>query len=374
MSYELTKEQLKQSAYYCAAGIDIQPIVRFGDIVNDFIYVTLDVSKTELINGLKASISKANTSLQKENASLELISYVDFEIDQIEHEKQNRLIFDKPDYFSEEEFKTYSKSISPFYERNDDYFLVFDLRLTIGHLERNIRLFHITGEALATYDVIFRNQGIAPLIFISIQTGLIEIPERFSNKMFELSLSKPKIWLRGVWISKEKEFRVLHPEIFNDEVFSTQGIYNENIGEYRGWEVEPLKEINSSYDESKTIRIVKAYGMKSEWQDVGDVQLSSKGLIINKKLDKYNGNMSRDYQINKLHFPLSNLQELTREIEAFSKLQPAIKEIRVAIFPAGFESFELMLNDFYVNYTEQSAYNLIIDIFYANKSDLKRDF
>ncbi len=41
MSFKLTKKQLKNSAYYCAARIDFQPILRFGDIVKNFIYKKL---------------------------------------------------------------------------------------------------------------------------------------------------------------------------------------------------------------------------------------------------------------------------------------------------------------------------------------------
>jgi hypothetical protein len=369
MTYRLTKEQLKESAYYCAAGIDLQPVVRFGDIISDFIYVTVGLSKKELIAGIEDFINDLNPSLESLDAKLEILSISDINLEEIEHTKQNRLLAGFPDYFTREDFENYQNAIKPFYHKTDDYYLEFNLLLKIGHLERNIRLFHITGEALATYDVIFRKQNIAPKVFISIQTGLIEIPEKFSNRMFELSSAKPKVWLRGVWVNPERASGV-----FNSDVFNASGLFNERIGEYRGWKVISSSEINSVFDDSKTYRIVKSYGMKDEWQNVGSLELKSQGLIINKRFEKYNGNMASKYHFNKVHFPLSQLFELYEEIKVFSDENPLIKEIRIAILPAGYESFELMLDEFIEKVVGSKDFDLIIDIFYINKSDINRNF
>jgi hypothetical protein len=369
MSFRLTKEQLKESAYYCAAGIDLQPIVRFGDIISDFIYVTVGLSKKELIVGFENFINDLNSSLESFNSRLELLSVSDINLEEIEHTKQNRLLAEFPDYFTKEDFENYHNAIKPFYDRTDDYFLEFNLLLKIGHLERNIRLFHITGEALATYDVIFRKQNIAPKVFISIQTGLIEIPERFSNRMFELSSDKPKIWLRGVWVKPEDSYNDYKPDVFN-----TKGVFNEQIGEYRGWKVISSSEINSIFDDTKTYRIVKSYGMKDEWQNVGTVELKSQGLIVNKRFEKYNGNIASNYHFNEVHFPLSRLFYLYEKVKEFSIDNPSIKEIRIAILPTGYESFELMLEEFIKKYIGSKDFDLIIDIFYINKSDINRNF
>jgi hypothetical protein len=308
-------------------------------------------------------------SLESLDSSLEMLSVSDINLEEIEHKRQNRLLAEFPDYFTKEDFENYHNAIKPFYHRTDDYYLEFNLLLKIGHLERNIRLFHITGEALATYDVIFRKQNIAPKVFISIQTGLIEIPEKFSNRMFELSSEKPKIWLRGVWVKPEDSYNDCNPDVFN-----TKGVFNEQIGEYRGWKVISSSEINSIFDTSKTYRIVKSYGLKEEWQNMGTVELQSQGLIVNKKFEKYNSNMAPNYHFNKVQFPLSRLFELYEEINVFSIENPKIKEIRIAILPFGYESFELMLNEFIRKYVCSKDFNLVIDVYYINKSDLHRIF
>ena len=46
--YKLSKDALSKSAYYCAAETDIQPLLRFGDIISDFIYLFLLFLDTHL--------------------------------------------------------------------------------------------------------------------------------------------------------------------------------------------------------------------------------------------------------------------------------------------------------------------------------------
>jgi len=57
-SYKLSKSQLEASAYYCGAGIDFQPILRFGDIVMDYVYVTAGLTKVEFLDGVDRFIKK----------------------------------------------------------------------------------------------------------------------------------------------------------------------------------------------------------------------------------------------------------------------------------------------------------------------------
>jgi hypothetical protein len=241
--------------------------------------------------------------------------------------------------------------------------------LKIGHIERQIRLFHLTGEALATYDVIYRKQNIAPKLFISIQTGLIEIPEILSNRMFELSSAKPKIWLRGVWAKRQKDLNGYKPDIFNPK-----GIFNEEIGEYRRWKVISNPEINSLLDDAKTYRLVKSYGIKVDWLNIGTVEIKSNGILVTKRFEKYNSNLASNYHFNEIHFPLSRLFELYEKVKDYSNENPNVKEIRIAILPFGYESFEIMLSEFIDKYKMSTSFNLIIDVFYINKSDINRFF
>ena len=179
MSYRLTKIQLESSAYYCGAGIDFQPILRFGDVVENFIYVTAGLTKNEFLNGIDEFIQNTHEELNKNDSSLEKISTSNISINEIEHTRSTRLIFGKPDYFSQNDYDNYLQSMRQFIDKKDEFHLEIFLILKMGNIEKSIRLFHLSGEALATYDLIYRRQNIAPKVFISIQTGLIEIPSRF---------------------------------------------------------------------------------------------------------------------------------------------------------------------------------------------------
>ncbi len=373
MSFKLTKKQLENSAYYCAAGMDFQPILRFGDIIENFIYVTAGLSKDDFLNGINEFISNIQDELNRNNSSLTLEYILPVSIQDIEHPITNRLVSGKPDYLSQEDYENYLRSMNQFISKTDEFHLEICFKLRIGNIEKEIKLFHLSGEGLATYDIIFRKQDIAPKVFISIQTGLIEIPSRFSNRLFELSSAKPKIWLRGVWDKNENNENngLFHPEVFN-----LYGIYNEFIGEYKNWKVDITENIENATDRDKPIRKVKAYGQSSEWIDTKTYSIKKEGLIINKllrpcpRLEK----LAPEYDLIKLHFPFSKIFEIVNEANDFKNQNNDINRVRIAILPGGYECFEIMLDDFFENYQRNEQYEIEIDVFYVNKSDIKRDF
>jgi hypothetical protein len=368
MSFKITKKQLENSAYYCAAGMDFQPILRFGDIIENFIYVTAGLSKDDFLNGINEFISNIQGELNRNNSSLTLESILPISIEEIEHPITNRLVSGKPDYFSQEDYENYLRSMNQFIKKTDEFYLEICFKLRIGNIEKEIKLFHLSGEGLATYDIIFIKQGIAPKVFISIQTGLIEIPNGFSNRLFELSSAKPKIWLRGVWVKNEDLF------INRPEVFSPNGIFNEIIGEYKNWKVDITENIENATNRDKPFRKVKAYAQSSEWIDTKTYSIKKEGLIINKLLGSYNGGMTPEYDLIKLHFPFSKIFEIVNEASDFKKQNNDINRVRIAILPGGYECFEIMLDNFFETYQRNEQYEIEIDVFYVNKSDLRRDF
>jgi len=364
MPYELTRDQLINSAYYCGAGFDLQPILRFGDMIENFVYVSVGFQRDEFINGIKEFIS----NIKCLNLELNLESYKDIDITDIEHPIGNRLIVGIPDYFEDHDYLYYSKTFLQFYNAEHDFHLKMCFTLRINEIEKTIKLFHISGEALATYDAIFRRQGIAPKVFISIQTGMLEISDGITNDLFRLSDAKPKIWVRGVW-ERNENWDYHYPDVFNE-----RGLYNEKIGEFKNWKVTVDQDIQGVTNSQKLFRIVKAYGQDFEWQHITNDTLEYHNVVINKKLEKYNGNMANNYNLLKLHFPLSNIHEIPNEEDQVFQQNPHLTEIKIAILPFGYECFELMLNEFFENYMPNNFYNLSIDIFYANKSDLDRNW
>jgi hypothetical protein len=356
-----SKKDLQSCAYYAGAGIDIQPILKFGDYISDFIYVSVGITKIQLIEGIEHCIKLANQNLI--NSSIKILNISDFKITDIEHKPENRLVSSLPDYFEEHQHRNYFENFSQFYNKRDDYNLKFDIELNIGGIIRQIRLIHITGEALATYDVIFRKQQIAPKMFISIQTGLIEIPNNFSNRMFELSATRPKIWLRGKW-----NYR-LFDETMHNQVFSTEGIYNRRIGEYDYWDANFNYQIDGVTNPENDYRTVKAFGEDSVWKYPNGYQviLKNEGIIINKNLGLYFERKDYYHSV-KRHFELTRMDEIYQEF-----LNSDEQTYRVVITPGGYEMYELYLQAFVKNFNPIKDRLLHIDIFYEHISDLIRD-
>jgi hypothetical protein len=357
----LSKKDLQSCAYYAGAGIDIQPILRFGDYISDFIYVSVGITKKQLIEGIENCINLANQNLI--NSSIKILNISDFKITDIEHNATNRLVSIKPDYFDEDQHRSYFENFSQFYNERDDFNLKFDIELNIGGIIRQIRLIHLTGEALATYDVIFRKQQIAPKMFISIQTGRIEIPNNFSNRMFELSDSRPKIWLRGKW-----DYGILD-NVMHDRVFSTRGIYNQIIGEYIYWNANFNFEIDGTTNPENYFRTVKAFGEDIIWEYPNGYQVTqqNEGLNINKILGLYS-DIKDYYNLKKRHFKLTRLDEIYQEF-----LNSDEQTYRVVITPGGYEMYELYLQAFVKNFNPIKDRLLYIDIFYEHISDLIRN-
>jgi uncharacterized FlaG/YvyC family protein len=215
---------------------------------------------------------------------------------------------------------------------------------------------------LATYDQIFRQQGIAPKLFISIQSGLIEFPANFSDKMFRQSVSKPKVWLRGIWSTEEFTW--------NLNVYEPFGLFNERIGEFRQWRVDLSEDMENLANSNYPLREVAAYGQASEWQNIGSLTLEKKGLKINKLLQRHNRTMEVNYH-KTIYIPLTKIYEIEKTAgDLFT--QNANLNIRIAILPYWLECCEICLYDFYQNYPTNESYTLEIDIFYANKLDLHR--
>jgi hypothetical protein len=375
MSYRLTKIQLESSIYYCGAGIDFQPILRFGDVVENFIYVTAGLTKNEFLNGIDEFIKNTHEELNKNDSSLEKISTSNISINEIEHPMSTRIIFGKPDYFSQNDYDNYLQSMRQFIDKKDEFHLEIFLILKMGNIEKSIRLFHLSGEALATYDLIYRRQNIAPKVFISIQTGLIEIPSRFSNRLFELSKVKPKIWLRGVWT--DTDHRLDHMYV-DSAVFNKNGIFNQYIGEYRNWQVLNSGSINSHYNSDKKYRIVKAYGESLFWNNFNKTSSFSKqGITINKILGGYDSaSMSGNYNIVKTNFPLTKISEIVSEASEYYRcIKNSVEnKVKVCIVPGGFECFEAFLQPFFESFLINLEWVLQIDIYYINKSDFNREF
>lgn len=386
--YKLSKQQLSNSAYYCAAGIDLQPLLRFSDIIDDFIYVSVDIKKETLINGITKSIKNLNEEI---GDFLSLESCENFKLSEIEHPKQDKYLNWKPSYLTDRQFREYMDAFLPLAKKCEHYYIHFKIKRKIGNNEKLLNLYYITGEALASYDALYVQQKIAPKIFISIQTGVIEIPEQFSDKMFREHDQKPLIWLRGVWGS----------DFENYSVFKNYGIFNKEIGMFTNWDSGLGVKIEDVTNPEKNVNTVMAYGQSINWSN--DFQKETKKaefIEINKLLQPYNGSYDTDYTIGARDSRQTNfwsenekirkyiddksvrkispallLQEYLHiiylEYEYFAN-QPDTSEFRRSLIPMGYESEEIYIDEFLKNFASINNVKLILDIYYNNPLDYTR--
>jgi hypothetical protein len=383
---KLTKERLKNSSYYCAAGIDLQPLLRFGDITSDFIYVSLDIKREEYINSIKSYVDNLNT--KKNKTILKINSILDFKLTDIEHPKQGQLINRKPEWMENNDFENYLANFNVIHKNSEHYNLHINFTLTIGSIEKTLNLFYITGESLATYEAIFVSQDIAPKFFISIQSGLIEIPSRFTNRMFETHSQRPKVWIRGVWTDSSFD-----DEYNRQDVFNLYGLYNKKIGEFRNWDSQMGINIVGTTDASRKFRVVRAYGEQKEWEISDDVkkivfESKNKNLKIRKLLENWNGNLTENYSDGLADFDLSDfhnqrnentillpIEYIYEEYKFIAENHPKIKAYKKAITQIGnYESEEMYLPKFIEDFKVINNVKLYIDIYYKCELDFRRDF
>jgi hypothetical protein len=397
---KLTKEGLKNCAFYCAAGIDLQPLLRFGDIVSDFIYASIDIKKKEFIEGIKLFVDNLNKG--KGEIVLEIISISDFQVSDIEHPKQNRVINKVPEYMNSNDYKDYLDNFNRERMEAEHYNLHINFTLKIGNIVKSLNLFHITGEALATYEALFVRQNIAPKIFISIQTGLIEIPSRFTNTMFESHSQRPKVWIRGVW-TDDPWNQSVEMDVNTDGVFTPFGLYNKKIGEFRNWDSQMGVKIDGTTDPSKKYRVVRAYGESEYWNNTekDEVIIEMEGIKVRKLFKSFNSGLHKDYavhysnywkeyhqneilfieypqlpnQLNSLKYNNSNyLDRVYQEYVFFANNYSNAESYNRASMPYGSEAEEGYISTFIKEFQIVNDIKLHLDIYYRCELDFNRDF
>ncbi len=383
---KLSSDRLKNSVYYCAAGIDLQPLLRFGDITSDFVYVSIGIKRKDLIKGLETFV--ANLNIQKNNTILKINSIHNFDFHDIDYLDQGHLFYRKPDWISDNDFARYKASFSELIINSEQYKLHVNFTLFIGPIERSLDLFYISGEGLSVYEALFVIQNIAPKIFISIQSGLIEVPSVFTNRMFASHTNRPKVWIRGVWTDNS-----IYNEDFRPDVFNISGHFNKQIGDFRNWDSHLGANVQGVTDDSKKYRLVKGYGEEKEWTLSDDdrnilYESKNKNLRIRKLFQHWSGDLYENYSDGLADFDFSNfkmklnkdstilyLDNIYEEYKFISEQHPKIKAYKKAILQIGeFESTEMYLSHFIKSFKVINNVKLIIDIYYKNELDFIRSF
>jgi hypothetical protein len=374
IKYKLTKTQLEESAYYCGAGIDLQPLLRFGDVISDFVYVTFDLKEKEFVDSIEEYLRRLALLLNPK-CSLKLVQVENLLITDIEHNQRGRLLYGKPEYLNDNQYRNLVQSTTA--RRNDieDFHKILTFELRIGSSVKTLRVFNLTGEALATYQVLYVNQNIAPKIFISIQTGLIERPHYFSNAMFESHQVRPKVWIRGFWYSTENWGNYFDI----NEVFSTTGVYNKIIGEFMNWDAHMGIDLHALGVTSRHYpdRLVKAFGEKKEWEKytLEDKVFKNENLIIRFTFQRFVN--SPQIQNSGAVILRNNAENNFFLDDVYNKYLETssnnnINNYNVIVIPYGYECQLLYTDEFVRNFVPVNNTKLIIDVYFAYSFDFIR--
>jgi hypothetical protein len=370
--FHLSKSGLENSAYYCGSGIDLQPLLRFSDIVDNFVYVCVGIERQQWIAGIRHFVDRLNDGC--ECPKLEILTVKNININDIEHPSASHFL-PLPAYLTQQEYDDYVIAFIPFFNRQR---FVFEIafRVYCGCDKfKEIKLYCVHGEALATYEAFYVRQNIAPKIFISIQAGLIEQPAVFTNRMFELHRHRPKVWVRGVWTNNPYGFDHFFPHVFNP-----YGLYDTKIGEFWDWDPCHGYFIEGTTDpENMPYRIVRAFGESNRWRiDNNSVVLEGDMLQITKIRGHYNGVMVGRYNLGRLDLPPSGycgnyLQFLYERYVEWANQHPG-QIATIAVIPSGYEMTEGCMEDFVRTFKPVNNVRLEADIFYTEALDFFRRF
>ena len=375
--FDLTPDQMSASVYYGAAGIDIQPLLRFGDMASDFIYVNAGLECNEFIRG----VGHALRSLEADHPGM---------LRCIERHPVGRLpgplLVGYPAFMNEGQRSSYQETFGPYRRDAGTCCWMFRFELRVGTSIRELRLWHFNGEAIATYDIMFIRRKLAPKIFISIQQGLLERPDYLTNAMFASCSVRPKVWVRGIWSTTEFP-------CFDREVFDAVGIYNQKIWETSGWNADFGYHIEGTTDpRHHPYRCVAGYGEMEVWDQIapsGDItELYGDHVTIRKRNIRHTPT---------LHFGYTS--KTNNDIQAILAIPPnppcvryysadALKQCeyeRVAhLSPPVYTTFryawchyqsqEMYYEEFVNRFTSLHGVHLECDIFYMWPLEYQRNF
>lgn len=221
--YLLSKEDFTKSFYYPASGIDLNPLVRFSHLTDTFVYVNLQLSENKLEELLKKELILMQNLIKLENES------VIFNIKDVEA-NFNPLNYRK--YFSNDTMKEYMEIFSNDMKEKNLWGKLMFFKRRIGNLERKLKLYYFTGEAIATYVALSQEGIYAPKIVCTIQSGNMDEPDGFFSNVFRQHKNKPEIWVRGFQPIYDVNRIESHRK---NEVLSMKGLYNKKVQSYGYW-------------------------------------------------------------------------------------------------------------------------------------------
>ncbi len=276
---KITKELFEKSFFSIGAGLDIEPLLRFTNIIDTFIYVNLYIDLTSIEKWYDNVFSRGDFEIIDKTIieNFDELDYFELNQNYISH-------LTNPDFITREDLIAYQNTFrSAMYEKQ--FAIIYKLHRK--SVNRNITLYFFTGEGIASYIALSQNGLFAPKILSTIETGVLEHPDSIMNNLLSKANRKlPLMWIRGF----EPRY---YPYGLHNNALDSLGIFNKKNLDFNtkwncGWTYSPRQQTIERYCKGFT---------------------SNEGLLYLKKLE-----LKNDYKNPKHSFFFGKIEENSKNI------------------------------------------------------------
>jgi hypothetical protein len=197
----ITKENFQNSFYYIGVGLDIEPLFRFSHLCDHFLFANLYLPKQTVKDYYDKELKEReffNGFLNKQQV-IEVVDVQEIDdFDETTHFGLNHCftsLLENPAFISRHELQGYREAFSEAIHE-EQWALVYKIKHIAS--DREITLVYFTGEGLASYMALSNGGEIAPKVFCTIETKVLEHPNSLMHRFFKTSASRPAIWVRGL--------------------------------------------------------------------------------------------------------------------------------------------------------------------------------
>ncbi|MFP7754445.1 hypothetical protein ACLG6S_07295 [Thermodesulfobacteriota bacterium B35] len=188
---KITPAVFAKSFFYIGPGYDIEPLLRFTHLTDTFMYVNIYLSLREVLRWYDEQFS-----LHPDIEVVEKKVLRDF--DETRHftlHPDYRSHLMRPTFLKAGELEDYLRAFADALEL-PQWAVIY--RLKRKSSGREITLYYLTAEGLASYIALSHNGIYAPRILATIRTNVLEKPHGPLNSFFtDNKARKPKLWIRG---------------------------------------------------------------------------------------------------------------------------------------------------------------------------------
>lgn len=223
-----TKHDFESCLFYAASGTDLQPLLRYSNLTQTFLYVCVgtDINQGSVLRSIREKLANLDQAYGNVLRLQDVVSGMQME------DFDYSWPVDWRNYLPTSELQRYRETFGRF-QGDDNWAISLKFSRHLGNCIRNLRLVVLNGEALATYAALSHEGSIAPRIFCSIQTGMLEYAQGMMGRILGRNQAQPALWIRGLWHDPNRD------PIYRDDraqgVLCKRGLFPVPVQSYTNW-------------------------------------------------------------------------------------------------------------------------------------------